>query len=63
MAKRKTKQLREFEEVLFRNGYKLARSKGSHFTYINRITHKIITANKDLNPMVKLRLIKENGLV
>lgn len=63
MAKRRTKQLREFEKVLFRNGYKFARSRGSHFIYINRVTHKIIMANKDLNPMVRLRLIKENCLV
>lgn len=60
---RKTKQLREFEPILLRNGYKLARCNGSHFIYMNRTSHKIITVNKDLNKMVRERLIKENNLV
>ena len=62
MANRKTKQLREFEPILLRNGYRLARSNGSHFIYMNRTTHKTITVNKDLNRMVRERLIKENNL-
>lgn len=63
MAYRKTKQLREFEHILYRNGYRFARCKGSHFIYMNRTTHKIITVNKGLNRMVRERLIKENNLV
>lgn len=59
MTYRKTKQLREFEPILKKNGFNLARCKGSHFTYINRITHRVITVNKDLNKMVRERLIKE----
>ena len=59
---RKTKQLREFEPILLRNGYRFARCSGSHFTYINRTSHRIITVNKDLNKMVKERLIKEYDL-
>ena len=62
MAYRKTKQLREFEPILLRNGYRFARSNGSHFIYMNRITRKTITVNKDLNRMVRERLIKENNL-
>ena len=62
MAYRKTKQLREFEPILLRNGYKFARSNGSHFIYMNRATHKTITVNKDLNRMVRERLMKENNL-
>ena len=62
MAYRKTKQLREFEPILLRNGYKFARSNGSHFIYMNRTTHKTIVVNKDLNRMVRERLIKENNL-
>ena len=62
MAYRKTKQLREFEPILSRNGYKFARCNGSHFIYMNRATHKTITVNKDLNKMVRERLIKENYL-
>ena len=63
MTYRKTKQLREFEPILYRNGYRFARCNGSHFIYMNRTTHKIITVNKDLNRMVRERLIKENNLV
>ena len=59
---KKTKQLREFEPILSRNGYKLARCRGSHFIYANRNTHRIIPVNKDLNEMVRLRLIKEYSL-
>ena len=62
MAKYKSRQLRAFEPILTRNGFVLARTKGSHFIYINRITHKTISVNKDLNDMVRLRLIKENAL-
>ena len=59
---RKTKQLREFEPILLRNEYRFARCSGSHFTYINRTSHRIITVNKDLNKMVRERLIKEYDL-
>lgn len=59
---RKTKQLREFEPILLRNGFKLVRCRGSHFTYVNRTTHRHITINKDLNKMVRERLIKEYEL-
>ena len=62
MAYRKTKQLREFEPISLRHGYRFARSNGSHFIYMNRTTHKTITVNKDLNKMVRERLIKENNL-
>lgn len=62
MAYRKTKQLREFEPILLQNGFYFARCKGSHFIYMNRTSHKIITVNKDLNKMVRERLIKENNL-
>lgn len=62
MSERMTKQMREFVPILHKNGYHKARSKGSHFTYINRTTHKIIVVNKDLNKMVRERLIKENNL-
>ncbi len=59
---RKTKQLREFEPILLRNGYRLVRTNGSHFIYINRMTRKHISVNKDLNRMVRERLIKEYDL-
>lgn len=59
---RKTKQLREIEPILSCNGYKLVRCKGSHFIYMNRTTHKIISVNKDLNKMVRRMIVKENKL-
>lgn len=62
MPERKTKQLREFEPILRKNGFTKARSNGSHFVYINRVTHKHISVNKDLNRIVKERLIKEYNL-
>nr|DAW05581.1 MAG TPA: hypothetical protein [Caudoviricetes sp.] len=60
---RKTKQMRDFEPILKRNGFRYLRSHGSHFTYINTVTHKRITINKDLNRMVAERLMKEYDLV
>lgn len=63
MSERLTKEMREFISILRKNGYTKARSKGSHFVYINRTTHKHISVNKDLNKMVRERLIKENCLV
>lgn len=62
MGKRKPKKMREFEPILLRNGFYEVRSNGSHFVYINRTTHKHISVNKDLNKMVRERLIKENNL-
>ena len=62
MAYRKTKQLREFEPILLQNGYRFTRCNRSHFIYMNRTSHKIIAVNKDLNRMVRERLIKENKL-
>ncbi len=60
---RKTKELREFSPILLRNGYTYARTRGSHFIYVNRLTGKHISINKDLNREVRSRLIKENNLV
>lgn len=57
-----TKELRGFVPILKRNGYIYARSKGSHFVFINRKTGKHISVNKDLNEMVRERLVKENCL-
>lgn len=56
---RQTKEMREIIPILKRNGYVYARSKGSHFVYINRQTGKHVTINKDLNREVKARLLKE----
>ena len=61
MCQRKTKQMREFEPILKSNGYCKIRSNGSHFIYSNGTNQ--ITVNKDLNKMVRKRLIKENNLI
>lgn len=61
MAKRITKELRDFVPILIKNGYHEVRSKGSHFTYSNGTNQ--ITVNFKLNNMVKQRLIKENNLI
>lgn len=57
-----TKKLRNFVPTLERNGYIYARSRGSHFVFINRKTGKHISVNKDLKEVVKERLVKENCL-
>lgn len=59
MSVRLTKEMREFIPILRKNGYEKARTRGSHFIYINRTVHKHICINKDLNKMVRERLIKE----
>ena len=61
MAKRITKELRDFVPILIKNGYHEVRSKGSHFTYSTGTNQ--ITVNFKLNNMVKQRLIKENNLI
>lgn len=59
---KKSKEMRDFDVILRKNGYTPIRCKGSHFMYINRNTHRIIPVNKDLNLMVRQRLIKEYNL-
>lgn len=61
-TRRLTKELREFEKILNKNGYTYARAKGSHYMYINRVTHKTIPVNIFLNRMVRERLIREYDL-
>ena len=61
MCQRKTKEMREFEPILKANGYHEIRIRGSHFIYGNGKNQ--ITVNKDLNKMVRRRLIKENNLI
>lgn len=56
-----TKRIRDILPVLKKHGYVYLRCKGSHFTFVNETNGKHITINKDLNAMVKLRLLKEMG--
>lgn len=62
MSRRLTKELREFEKILNKNGYRYARAKGSHYIYTNQLTHKTIPVNIFLNKMVRERLIREYNL-
>lgn len=48
-------------KILNMNGYRLIRTKGSHFIYTNGT--RTISINKDLNVMVARRLIKKNELI
>lgn len=61
MSQRMTKEMRNFIPTLISNGYREIRSNGSHFIYSNGTNQ--ITVNKDLNKMVRRRLIKENNLI
>lgn len=60
--KRLSKEMRNIDKLLKINGYREARCRGSHHTYINRNTHRIVTVNNKLNEMVEERLIKMYGL-
>lgn len=55
------KCFRDFQTVLRQNGYTCNRIKGSHYIYTNG--NNTISVNKDLNPCVQSRLIKENALI
>lgn len=59
---KKFKQWEGFDKILKANGYVPNRVHGSHFIYRNRALGRTISVNKDLNPMVKRRLIKEYSL-
>lgn len=51
---------KEMKKILLNNGFKLVRSKGSHFIYSDGIN--TISVNKDLNRMVARRLLKQYNL-
>lgn len=57
-----SKKQREFVKILRKNGYTMTRISGSHAVFMNRNNHKHITVNRNLNRMVRERLIKENNL-
>ena len=56
-----TKELRDFADVLEDNGYYQIRTNGSYYIFSNG--KNTISVNKNLNRMVRRRLIKENNLV
>lgn len=53
---------RKFTKLLISNGYHRTRIRGSHYIFENE-NGNTISVNKDINRMVKTRLIKENHLV
>ena len=53
---------REFTKIVQENGFKYARSKGSHFIYIND-KGRHISIPKRLECVIARRLIKENNLI
>lgn len=59
--KRKPKEVRMFERVLFKNSFKYipGRGNGSHYYYVNQKTGQHISIGKDLNRMLRERLIRE----
>lgn len=54
--------LKRFQKILKRNGYALDRTKGSHLIYTAQ-GKAHISISKNLNPVIALRLIKENNLI
>ena len=56
-----SKEFRDFKKLLNNNGYKCDRIKGSHYIFENE-QGNTISVPKDLNRMIKFRLIKENNL-
>lgn len=56
-----SKEFRDFTKLLNNNGYKCDRIKGSHYIFENE-KGNTISVPKDLNRMIKFRLIKENNL-
>lgn len=54
-------EFRKFTRLLVNNGYKRVRIRGSHYIYENAEGNTIV-ANKDINKMVKRRLINQYNL-
>ena len=59
---RLTKEMRNIVPILKRNGYVLVRSKGSHFIFKNRTTHRIMTINKNLKWMIWEEIMRDYNL-
>lgn len=55
-------KFKEMQKILRNNGYTLDRYNGDHYIYVKRGTNHI-SINRELNPMVARRLIKENNLI
>lgn len=53
---------REFAKLLKQNGYVVARTSGDHTIWFNEARKDSITVNRNINPIVMRRLIKEHNL-
>lgn len=59
---RLTKEMRDIVPILKRNGYVLVRSKGSHFIFKNRTTHRTMTISKNLKWMIWEEIVRDYNL-
>ena len=59
---RLTKEMRDIVPILKRNGYVPVRSKGSHFIFKNRTTHRTMTISKNLKWMIWEEIVKDYNL-
>lgn len=57
------KEFIDLRRELYLNGYRLKRTKGSHFIFFNEKKNDSVTVNKDINRMVAQRLRKEHHLI
>jgi len=53
-------KFRDAEKILKRNGFVYDKTRGSHHQYVRNGIR--IVVNKNINPCVWLRLVKENNL-
>lgn len=58
----KTWSVREWKELLYKNGYRPVRQTGSHVIYENDVGDTITVKFKDINKMIAKRMIKEHSL-
>lgn len=58
----KTYNKREFQKILFKNGYHLDHTAGGHIIYKKDGCSSIVLGRNNCNKMIIQRIIKENSL-
>lgn len=53
-------KFRDVEKILKKNGYVYDKARGSHYQYVKNGNRVVV--NRNINPCVWLRLVKENNL-
>ena len=53
---------RDFKRILKQNGYEIIRTNGDHTIWRNAERKDSITVNKNINPIVAKRLVKQHNL-